>query len=634
MAKRSRPDSVRDIFDAIADADYAAVARVLDVRPEAMHVRTAAGTTALVLAIANARRHPTASAPRQIVRLLLHGGALPNERCAGKVPLEYAGPDAELVRWLHTAGARPLPSAPARSSPAYSPTSPALTPAPAPAPVPVPAPLPMPVPVPSPPAHSPTSPALTPAPAPAPSPAPGLAPVPVPFVRIGEGSFGCVFRPPLPCDGDGVGVSGADLVSKVTVRPSTAAAEIATSAALARADPVGDTSILARRQCKVQDTPATRAALATCQAFASRARLDAAMESARGVTQVLMPYGGQTLEQVLRAQRSAVDGNAPLTLQLLRRVARLALGVAEHVHEHGTAHFDLKSDNVLCSADDGHLRVIDYNTQLTPETAPFSSSVSSFFCFPALWEVVRTVMRDVIRNDVSGQLPDVLQAIAERNGHFRRCGFAAFQALVRARQRQIVNLGVFDAPAAFADALGRSAVTPPFAKDDMQREALDVSRDVLQTLEDVGARAVGASKAAKKAACVKWARDNWVALRQRSDVYGVGVILLEVLGNVTQQTLTRVLRPHQVATLNVLLRAMMGLEPPSMRAVAVALQEIVASVAGNVRADASAGPDLDPDADADAAQALVRALALALLGRGSGAGHGSVAAYITGSTVS
>lgn len=180
---------------------------------------------------------------------------------------------------------------------------------------------------------------------------------------LGEGGFGCVIQPSLPCDkktSDKTLTFSSTLSKKQrTVKNKTVSKlfadkkdfmeEVVASRKVAAIDPVGELMLLPTKGCKV-----SRNALQKNPAVRSCKSIDARVQN---VYQLHMPYGGMRFDEYVKSNVMTSTGLLRLMTPLFKALLLL--------EKRKTCHMDIKHSNVLIRPSDNHPIIIDYSL-ITP----------------------------------------------------------------------------------------------------------------------------------------------------------------------------------------------------------------------------------------------------------------------------
>jgi serine/threonine protein kinase len=161
---------------------------------------------------------------------------------------------------------------------------------------------------------------------------------------LGEGSFGCVVKPAVPCSGPVKRISkrGKSEVGKIFVDAEDFNKELQAAHVVSRIDPSGETILVPSEHCKthVNEDIAT-----SCDAFRKN--------HTREGYQLLMPYGGIRLDQYV-ADRGTISVKDFIILML-----PVAEGIVK-LEKHRYCHQDIKVANILVTPQHKAI-IIDYS---------------------------------------------------------------------------------------------------------------------------------------------------------------------------------------------------------------------------------------------------------------------------------
>lgn len=222
---------------------------------------------------------------------------------------------------------------------------------------------------------------------------------------LGEGSFGCVFRPPVQCSD-----AEKPLVrSRAARRPPTAAQravgkvfydikdfqkEVSASQATANIDPDGKRMLIPSASCQttteaVQEHPAGY----LCEKHSDFLQSMGDRYQNKKLYQLLMPYGGIRLDDYVKSFRDAT----PMTAAAFVRLMMPILEGVVLLSANGQCHQDIKSSNVLVKG--GRAILIDYS--LMRPVDDIYASVNrrrwrySYFPYPPEYKIFHRVVRDL-----------------------------------------------------------------------------------------------------------------------------------------------------------------------------------------------------------------------------------------------
>ena len=203
---------------------------------------------------------------------------------------------------------------------------------------------------------------------------------------VGEGSYGCTFRPSVPCANAAVVPDGL-AVSKVYVDAATAAEEMRWSDTLRKLDPDFRMFYYPYRQCKPNVNELDlEAGVHGCHKLAD---MDARRR--QGMMQVLLPTtpDAEDLHEFSRRGTLTVRHAGFLVAKVLDAIA--ALVRAKLVHQ------DIKALNVLIIDGGADVRVIDFGLMATFDEFYRGGTVRSldtqYLVFPPEFRALKAVMR-------------------------------------------------------------------------------------------------------------------------------------------------------------------------------------------------------------------------------------------------
>jgi serine/threonine protein kinase len=176
---------------------------------------------------------------------------------------------------------------------------------------------------------------------------------------LGEGSFGCVFSPHFPCEGEekkirkarGENTRDLELVSKVFTDKGEFNKEIRMSRKAAKIDPYNTAILVPTSSCRV-----SRKAVENHPAMSQCDMLKSQYPGVNPFFQLLMPYGGTRIDHYLKDWR---DMHTLYSLSsFLNMVEPLFEGLLLF-EAHAMCHQDIKTANILVTPQ-GKAMYIDY----------------------------------------------------------------------------------------------------------------------------------------------------------------------------------------------------------------------------------------------------------------------------------
>jgi len=186
---------------------------------------------------------------------------------------------------------------------------------------------------------------------------------------LGEGSFGCVFQPPVACKGPEIPLVPArgrkssakkeGSVGKVFFDVQDFRQEMKTSKIAAKVDPEGKTMIVPTASCvTTREAVLEHPAGYLCEKDSENIQ----MSPSSTLHQLLMPYGGTRLDTYVTHQIPLMRSK-----ELVAMMIPILEGVVK-LHAAGQCHQDIKTSNILVapaasstSAKQGVARIIDYS---------------------------------------------------------------------------------------------------------------------------------------------------------------------------------------------------------------------------------------------------------------------------------
>ena len=180
---------------------------------------------------------------------------------------------------------------------------------------------------------------------------------------VGEGSFGCVFAPPIKCTGPAKGLrngapeesppgakgpaaaTATGLVSKVFFDKTDYANELRTSREVAKIDPTGDLMLIPRSRCDTtREAVLKHPAGYLCEKHSEYPDVSLTQT----LHQFIMPHGGVRLDHYIAdAAAGATGGAGALTPKQLLAVMMPVLEGIAALANNRRCHQDIKTSNIL-----------------------------------------------------------------------------------------------------------------------------------------------------------------------------------------------------------------------------------------------------------------------------------------------
>jgi hypothetical protein len=344
-------------------------------------------------------------------------------------------------------------------------------------------------------------------------------------VNVGEGGFGCALLNPPPCAGDAPGTSYAGLLGKVIAvpharpvqagqkaAPSTLAAELATNELLADVPGRHEFTLPVIRSCDLG--PRSReVAMRSCGLGPTKW---AWMPPDTPLHQLIMPYGGVELAKTLDSISLSDAGRT--RMDLLRAMSTF-IGHLAVMHEHGVAHSDIKSRNVTYRADQNRLYLIDFglaNDRATDQMLkPTNRRAATYHYYPADLTILHEVLNKAAWSPAECEELHRLAVdpTVSADAWASKYPMTQYARLLNDASESYRN---------FTDLL-------PGADDLLGAPPPLTLRTVRAALQRE-ARALHAAAAPPFLADQLRAAVDRLQFRKQTDVYGVGLMLLEVLG--------------------------------------------------------------------------------------------------------
>lgn len=221
---------------------------------------------------------------------------------------------------------------------------------------------------------------------------------------LGEGSFGCVLKPPVKCASKETIIkkTSGKTVGKIFSDKVDFRVEVDASKKIAKIDRKGSHILVPTSYCKTtKGAVEMHPAADGCEMMQSRWAYPASLP----MYQLVMPYGGQRYDKYLRL--NTVDMHT-----FIQHVIHMLEGVLK-LQRHGICHQDLKASNLLIT-DTGTVLIIDYSLMM-----PFADIYSkknlrrlyhSYFPYPPEYKIFYLVYKHICEGkDCDMALPQVMK---------------------------------------------------------------------------------------------------------------------------------------------------------------------------------------------------------------------------------
>jgi len=225
---------------------------------------------------------------------------------------------------------------------------------------------------------------------------------------IGEGSYGCVVKPSIPCnENDKVIVNkkkSKELVSKVFEEKKNYKKELELSKKAATIDNIGNNLLLPTKGCSIKNEDLARI----------EDKCDFDFENADNYYQLVMPYGGQEVKKYLQTHKSSCKEFLQFSTSLFKGL--LLLKNKNYCHQ------DIKVNNVLITPQKKMI-IIDYSLM-----KPFKDIYKEknnrrlskdYFLHPPEYKLVYYFNDDVemFVNEVINNLRNLIKKLSNRHDY-------------------------------------------------------------------------------------------------------------------------------------------------------------------------------------------------------------------------
>jgi serine/threonine protein kinase len=191
---------------------------------------------------------------------------------------------------------------------------------------------------------------------------------------IGEGGFGCVFKPSLPCSDKKI--SYKNKISKWMLSKN-AVEELQEYAVIAKADPRADFYTGKPTKCTLKRTPELAKAVERCELLKTKMKNKTAKDIATETALLIITDGGDDLEKwvkkVARLDGSIARGQI---MDFWKESRRLFLGIQIFL-KNELVHHDLKPQNIVYKTDTKRVNYIDFGLMRSTKTESVKCSIKN-----------------------------------------------------------------------------------------------------------------------------------------------------------------------------------------------------------------------------------------------------------------
>jgi serine/threonine protein kinase len=185
---------------------------------------------------------------------------------------------------------------------------------------------------------------------------------------IGEGAYGCVFKPSLPCDGKTMSYKGK--LSKWMLTKE-ALAEMAEYTIISKADKRADFYTGRPTRCTLKQTPASIRAIKNCKLYDEKLKIKSAKQIDEETSLLIIGDGGEDLEKWIRKTGKMEKKEIVL---FWREARRLFLGIQTFL-KNDLVHHDLKPQNIVYRMENHRVNYIDFGLMRSTKTEATKCSV-------------------------------------------------------------------------------------------------------------------------------------------------------------------------------------------------------------------------------------------------------------------
>jgi serine/threonine protein kinase len=191
---------------------------------------------------------------------------------------------------------------------------------------------------------------------------------------IGEGGFGCVFKPSLPCANKKI--SYKNKISKWMLSKN-AIEELQEYAIIAKADPSADFYTGKPTKCTLKRTPLIEKAIERCDLLKNKMKNKTAKEIEQETALLIITDGGDDLEKWVK-KVSRLDSSVARSqiADFWKESRRLFLGIQTFL-KNNLVHHDLKPQNIVYKSDTKRVNYIDFGLMRSTKTEMVKCSVKN-----------------------------------------------------------------------------------------------------------------------------------------------------------------------------------------------------------------------------------------------------------------
>lgn len=206
---------------------------------------------------------------------------------------------------------------------------------------------------------------------------------------IGEGGYGCVFKPSLPCRDKKI--SYKNKISKWMLSKN-AIAELEEYAVIAKADRRSDFYTGKPIKCTLKQTPQVIQAMSRCKLLQEKMKNKTAKQIAEETSLLIITDGGDDLEKWVK-KMVKMDGasNRSRIMDFWKESRRLFLGIQTFL-KNDLVHHDLKPQNVVYKMDIRRVNYIDFGLMRSTKTEAVKCSVKNECRSKSHWNYPTDVM--------------------------------------------------------------------------------------------------------------------------------------------------------------------------------------------------------------------------------------------------
>ena len=192
---------------------------------------------------------------------------------------------------------------------------------------------------------------------------------------IGEGGFGCVFKPSLPCSDKKI--SYKNKISKWMLSKS-AIEELQEYTVIAKADPKADFYTGKPTKCSIKQGAEMTRAIKRCELLKTKIKNKSVKQIAKETALLIITDGGDDLEKWVKKIDLLDDSLAAQVkiMEFWKETRRLFLGIQTFL-KNDLVHHDLKPQNIVYKMENKRVNYIDFGLMRSTKTEAVKCSIKN-----------------------------------------------------------------------------------------------------------------------------------------------------------------------------------------------------------------------------------------------------------------